>query len=134
MAPDLGYQMVTFLMTSRDHKRPRSCPRYSWMQMSRKPLEIEADVLFDDHLQVRWQIAKLACEQKKRKYTLMTSQYQQWQKSVHRVERRLADVEKRMKQTYDPATAAVRAYFSRCMIYLLIIFHNSVYVNLRKYC
>jgi len=34
--------MVTCSMTSRDYKRSRSCPRYVWMQISWKPLEIES--------------------------------------------------------------------------------------------
>ena len=37
-----GYQMAMWPITSRDHKRSRSCPRYIWMQISRKPLQIEA--------------------------------------------------------------------------------------------
>jgi len=34
------HQMVTWPMTSRDPKRPRSWPRYIWSQISRKRLEI----------------------------------------------------------------------------------------------
>jgi len=37
-----GYQMLTRTVTSRDRERSRSRRRYSWMQVSRKPLEIEA--------------------------------------------------------------------------------------------
>jgi len=36
------YQMVTCPVTSRDHKRSRSWPRYIWSRISRKRLEIEA--------------------------------------------------------------------------------------------
>ena len=38
----MGYQMVTYPMTSRDPKRSRSWPRYIWSQISQKRLEIEA--------------------------------------------------------------------------------------------
>jgi len=37
----LGYQMVMCLMMSCDTKRLRSCPRYTWMRISGKPLKIE---------------------------------------------------------------------------------------------
>ena len=62
-------------------------------------------------MQARWENARSACEERKRKYAAMTSQYQQWQKSVDRVDDRLAGVEKRLKLCSDPATAAVRSYF-----------------------
>jgi len=75
-------------------------------------------------------MAKSACDETKWKYTAMTSQYQQWQQSVDRVERRLTDIEKRLKQPCDPATAAVRTH---CTIYLLD-FTYCLFTYLQKNC
>jgi len=38
---NMGYQMVTWPMTSRDIERSNSWPQYAWSAISRKPLEIE---------------------------------------------------------------------------------------------
>jgi len=40
-----GYYMITCLMTSRDHKRSRSCLIYIWMKISRKPLQRKSEKL-----------------------------------------------------------------------------------------
>jgi len=80
-------------------------------------------------MQARWEITKSACEEKKRKYTAMTSQYQQWQESVHRLELRLVDVEKRLNQSCDPATAAVRTYFHVCFYLLTYLLWFAAFLH-----
>jgi len=44
--------MAMWLMTSRDPKRSRSCPRYIWMHLSRKPIEINA--WFQRTINTKW--------------------------------------------------------------------------------
>ena len=66
--------------------------------------------LVDIAVQARWHVAQSACEEKKRKYAAMTSEYQRWQSSVDTVELRLRDVERRLNKSpaRDLDTAAVR--------------------------
>ena len=55
----IANRMVTWSMTSRDPNSSRSCPRYIWMQISKKTVEIEAQ--FQWTTNGKWHMVSRMC-------------------------------------------------------------------------